>query len=194
MAMRDAGWEAAQPGQAPAVNLTYELESTLVTQAVRRNTEAFGELFNRYFERIFLYARLRLAHPADAEDVASAVFLSAWRTIDHFVPQHEASFAAWLFRLAHNHVIDRYRNTHEAISLDAQPEIGISLPTYGIDDAEARLDMRLTLLEVRGALQQLTEEQREVVLLRFVEGLSAREVGAILGKQEGTVRGLQFRA
>lgn len=169
-----------------------EAEPSLVARAVKRDPEAFGQLYNLYFERVYRYARLRLGNPADAEDVTAAVFLSAWRTIDRFRPKHNSSFAGWLFRLAHNALIDRYRRLKPHVSLDS--ELDAELAQQEVTTPEAALERRLTLADLHQALQQLTDEQREVVLLRFVEGLSAREVGDIMGKHEGTVRGMQFRA
>lgn len=182
--MLDGEWDVAV--------LRDEPEASLIERATQRDTEAFSQLYHLYFDRVYRYARLRLRNPADAEDVTAAVFLSAWRGIDRFSPKHESSFAGWLFRLAHNTVIDRYRRMRDTISLDG-PEAS-QHDDFAFPSPEAELEWRLTLAELHDALQSLTDEQREVVLLRFVEGLSAREVGDILGKQEGTVRGMQFRA
>lgn len=171
---------------------TTEPEAALVARAIQRDAEAFGALYDRYFERVYRYARLRVGNATDAEDVTAAVFLNAWRAIDRFSPKHDASFAGWLFRLAHNAVVDRYRRARDDVALDALamwPEESLLLA-----NPEGLLEWRLTVDELHRALAALTQEQREVVLLRFVEGLSAREVGEILGKQEGTVRGMQFRA
>lgn len=167
-------------------------ESALIARAIRRDREAFGQLYSLYFDRLYRYARLKLGNAVDAEDLTEAVFLSAWRTIDRFSPKGDASFSAWLFRLAHNALVDRYRRGHEHVSLDTVEQL--SAERDGGTNPEAVLEWRLTLFDLHRALIALTEEQREVVLLRFVEGLSAREVGDIMGKQEGTVRGMQFRA
>lgn len=169
-----------------------EAEPSLVARAVKRDPDAFGQLYNLYFERVYRYARLRLGNPTDAEDVTAGVFLSAWRTIDRFTPTHNASFAGWLFRLAHNALVDRYRRVKPMVSLDN--ELDAELAQQEVTTPDAVLERRLTFAELHQAMQQLTDEQREVVLLRFVEGLSAREVGDIMGKHEGTVRGMQFRA
>jgi RNA polymerase sigma-70 factor (ECF subfamily) len=164
----------------------------LVERAIARDREAFGALYDLYFERIYRYALLKVGEPAEAEDLAATVFLNAWRGIGHFAPRGPRSFGAWLFRLAHNALVDRYRHLREAATLDEVDER--DLPTDARDDPAAVLDWRLTVEELRAALATLTDEQREVVLLRFVGELSAREVGEHMGKQEGTVRGLQFRA
>ncbi len=169
-----------------------EPEPALIERAIARDADAFGELYNLYFERIYRYVRLKVGNASDAEDVTAVVFLSAWRAIDRFSPKHEASFSGWLFRLAHNALVDRFRRIRPTVSLDE------ALDESPVEDVklspEATLDRRLTIAELQRALLALTDEQREVVLLRFIEGLSAREVGDIMGKQEGTVRGMQFRA
>lgn len=169
-----------------------ETISSLVARAIQRDREAFGALYDLYFERIYRYVRLKVGDPAEAEDVTGSVFLSAWRGMEHFAPQGEGSFQAWLFRLAHNALVDHYRRQRDVDPLDAVEEY--RLPVEASFNPEAVLDRRLTVEELHQALQTLTEEQREVILLRFVEGLSAREIGEIVGKQEGTVRGMQFRA
>ncbi|HLZ23167.1 MAG TPA: sigma-70 family RNA polymerase sigma factor [Ktedonobacterales bacterium] len=169
-----------------------EPEASLVARAIKRDAEAFSLLYNLYFDRVYRYVWLRVGHAADAEDVTAAVFLSAWRTIDRFSPKHELSFAGWLFRLAHNLLIDRYRRMRETVSLDSMAHETVEMGAF--PGPEAELEWRFTLTDLHNALLTLTKEQREVVLLRFVEGLSAREVGSIMGKQEGTVRGMQFRA
>lgn len=169
-----------------------EQEIALVSRAAQRDHDAFSQLYTLYFDRIYRYVRLKLGNAAEAEDTTSTVFFNAWRTIHNFSPQRESSFAAWLFRLAHNAVIDRYRSMRDVVSLDAgerHQALHAMLP-----GPEAQIEHKLAISELSAALKLLTEEQREVVLLRFVEGLSAREVGDILGKQEGAVRGMQFRA
>jgi RNA polymerase sigma-70 factor, ECF subfamily len=175
----------------PQGKMMNESEPLLVARATQRDREAFAQLYNLYFDRIYRFVRLKVNNQADAEDLTSRVFLNAWRTIDRFSPKHDSSFVAWLFRLAHNALIDSYRRGYEIVSLDAsaalQPDES-SLPP------EDDLEWRLTIMTLQQALSALTSDQREVVLLRFVGGLSAREVGDIMGKQEGTVRGLQFRA
>jgi RNA polymerase sigma-70 factor, ECF subfamily len=171
--------------------LTQESETTIVARAVQRDTEAFSELYTLYFGRVYSYMRLRVGNHSDAEDLTSMVFLRAWNAIDHFAPKHEASFAGWLFKLAHSLVVDRYRRARDMISLDAELSRDVDDPDSA---AEAELEWRQTVAELHQALKELTDEQRKVVELRFVEGLSAREVGDIMGKHEGTVRGMQFRA
>jgi RNA polymerase sigma-70 factor (ECF subfamily) len=164
----------------------------LVERAIQRDREAFGALFELYFERVYRYVRLKVAEPAEAEDVTMTVFSNAWRAVDHFSPQSESAFLAWLFRLARNALVDQYRRRREVARLEGINES--ELPVDLQFSPESTLEWQSTVDDLRQALDTLTEEQRSVVYFRFVEGLSAREVGQILGKQEGTVRGMQFRA
>jgi len=171
---------------------TDESEASLVQRAINHDREAFSELYNRYFARIYRYMRLRVDNQSDAEDLTETVFLNALRAIARFRPKHETSFAAWLFKLAHNAVVDRVRRTSStAVSLENAARIP---GDDASSDAETVLEWRLTVAELHQALKLLTDEQREVVLLRFVEGLSARAIGDIMGKHESAVRGMQFRA
>lgn len=166
-----------------------EVEALLVARAIQRDADAFAQLYDLYFDRIYRFVRLKLNNPADAEDVTAGVFLNAWRSIERFSPKHDASFVAWLFRLAHNALVDRYRRERETVPLDSAAPIASM-----VNNPEAEVEWQTTLDELHHAINELTEEQRDVVLLRFVEGFSARTVGDILGKQEGAVRGMQFRA
>ncbi|HEX9037197.1 MAG TPA: sigma-70 family RNA polymerase sigma factor [Ktedonobacterales bacterium] len=172
--------------------LLEEHENQLVMRASGRDHEAFTELYRLYNERIYRYVRLKLGSPTDAEDITSVVFCNAWRTIDHFAPHRDTSFAAWLFRIAHHAIIDRYRRFRETVSLNNEQNQPAALAVQ--PGPEAQIERQIEIDELYAALELLTPEQREVVLLRFVEGLSAREVGQIMGKQEGAVRGMQFRA
>jgi RNA polymerase sigma-70 factor (ECF subfamily) len=169
-----------------------EPEASLVERATQRDTVAFERLYSLYFDRVYRFVRLRLDNPADAEDVTATVFYRAWSQIDRFSPKHDASFAVWLYRLARNLIVDTYRRAHVVLPLDRAIEHDAGGEPTG--DAENEVEWRLTVAELRVALLALTDEQREVVVLRFVEGLSARAVGEIMGKQEGTVRGMQYRA
>jgi RNA polymerase sigma-70 factor (ECF subfamily) len=163
-----------------------------VARAIALNRSAFAELYERYVERVYRYILFRTGNPTDSEDILGNVFLKAWRNIGHFRLQGETSFSAWLFTLARNEVTDRHRRPRDLVSLDLAGDVMASAALSG--NPEAVLEWRLTVEELCRALSLLTDEQREVVLLRFVEGLSAREVGAIMHKREGTVRGMQFRA
>lgn len=160
----------------------------LVAEARAGDAWAFGRLFDHYHLPIHRYIASRVHRPADAEDLTQLVFVKALEAL----PRYESRgipFGGWLFRLARNTVIDHVRTRHDHADLDTA--VGHAGPDAGPDAVALA---RQELDEVAGALAGLTDEQRDAIALRFFAGLSAREAAEVMGKQEGTVRGLQFRA
>jgi RNA polymerase sigma-70 factor (ECF subfamily) len=160
----------------------------LVADAQAGDTWAFGMIFDHFHEPIYRYIASRVHRPADAEDLTQHVFVKALEAL----PRYEARgipFGGWLFRLARNAVIDHVRTRHDHAELDTV--VGF---THGDAGPEEIAAVRQELDAIGEALTTLTEEQREAITLRFFGGLSAREAAEAMGKQEGTVRGLQFRA
>jgi RNA polymerase sigma-70 factor (ECF subfamily) len=160
----------------------------LVEASRAGDSEAFGGLFDHFHGPIYRYIASRVQRPSDAEDLTQLVFVKALEAL----PRYESRgipFGGWLFRLARNCIIDFVRTRHEHAELDA---IGERQGTEAGPDEIAvnREDMDA----VGVALAALTDEQRETIALRFFAGLSAREAAEAMGKQEGTIRGLQFRA
>lgn len=160
----------------------------LVAAAQHGDPEAFGALFDHYYGPIYRYVTARVGRPSDAEDLAQLVFVKALEAL----PRYELRgipFGGWLFRLARNVVIDHLRTRREHVTLDVSVE--------RIDSGVAPDDLaqlRQELDSVAVALRRLTPEQREAIELRFFAGLSAKEAAEVMGRQEGTIRGLQFRA
>lgn len=160
----------------------------LVAEAKAGDAAAFGRIFDHYHGPVYRYVVSRVQRPSDAEDLTQLVFVKALEAL----PRYEARgipFGGWLFRLARNAVIDHVRTRHEHADLDSATE------RSGTDAGpEEVVAVRQAFDEVAVALAALTDEQREAIALRFFAGLSAREAADVMGKQEGTVRGLQFRA
>ena len=160
----------------------------LVAEAQAGDTWAFGMIFDQFHDPIYRYIASRVHRPSDAEDLTQHVFVKALEAL----PRYESRgipFGGWLFRLARNAVIDHVRTRHEHAELDSI--IGWTHGDAGPDEIAV---VRQELDAVGTALAGLTDEQREAISLRFFAGLSAREAAEAMGKQEGTVRGLQFRA
>jgi RNA polymerase sigma-70 factor (ECF subfamily) len=158
-------------------------------RAAQADRAAFGALYRRYLDRVYGYAFYLLGDHHDAEDATERTFLAALDAIGRFRDEG-ATFRSWLFRIAHNQIANalRSRARRRAAPLD-----GVAEPVADADparEAGAADDAR----RVRGALAELSEDRRQVIVLRFVDGLSAREVGAVLGRSEGAVRVLQHRA
>ncbi len=163
-------------------------EAELVRRAVRRDPAAFGALYEFHLDRIYRYVFYRVGSASEAEDLTEQVFLKAWEAIDRYEPRG-TPFAAWLYRLAHNLVIDHYRGKRPTTPLDEvseSEEVGIDV----VEAVEARLDAE----EVRAALARLNPDYQQMIVLRFVEGLSHAEVAQIIGKSEGAARVIQHRA
>lgn len=160
----------------------------LVAEARSGDAQAFGRIFDHYHQPIYRYIASRVQRPTDAEDLTQIVFVKALEAL----PRYESRgvpFGGWLFRLARNAVIDFARTRHDHADLDAAAETAAD--TAGPDQIAAT---RQAIDAVGAALAALTDEQRDAISLRFFAGLSAREAAVAMGKQEGTVRGLQFRA
>lgn len=160
----------------------------LVAAAKHGDAMAFGRIFDIYHRPVHRYIVARTHNPADAEDLTQLVFLKALEAL----PRYEARgipFGGWLFRLARNAVIDHARTHREHADLDAVMERSGTEPEPG-----SGIVAREGAEAIGQALAALTDEQREAIELRFFAGLSAREAAVVMGRQEGTVRGLQFRA
>jgi RNA polymerase sigma-70 factor (ECF subfamily) len=160
----------------------------LVAEAQRGDTAAFGRIFDEFVVPIHRFIASRVNRPSDAEDLTQLVFVKALEAL----PRYEARgipFGGWLFRLARNAIIDQSRTRRDHLSL-------VTAVTRATEEAgpEAMATLRDDLERVARALADLTDDQREVVELRFFAGLSVYEVAAVMGRQEGTIRGLQFRA
>jgi RNA polymerase sigma-70 factor, ECF subfamily len=158
-------------------------------RAAQADRVAFGVLYRRYLDRVYGYCFYLLGDHHDAEDATERTFLNALSAIDRFRSEG-ASFRAWLFRIAHNQVANalRQRGRRRTDRLDS-----VELPAAG-DDPSDVADRADDARRVHRALASLPHERRQVLVLRFVDGLSAREIGEILDRSEGAVRVLQHRA
>jgi RNA polymerase sigma-70 factor (ECF subfamily) len=163
-------------------------EESLIRRAQQRDQEAFTQLYERHFDRIYRYVALRIGDKIEAEDMTQQVFINALRSISSF-KWKGIPFSAWLFRIAHNQVVDylRKKAKRATIPLDesqASTDINPQLV------AERRLDVEQLL----SATKRLTEAQREVVSLRFAGELSIAQVAKVMGKSEGAIKALQHSA
>jgi RNA polymerase sigma-70 factor, ECF subfamily len=162
-------------------------EAHIVQRAIQRDCDAFAELYNDNVDRIYRYIYYRVGNGAEAEDLCEQVFLKAWEAIGRF-EWRGYPFSSWLYRLAHNIIIDHYRMSRESEPLeDRMPSSDRRM------DPEAYLQQTLTHEQLLWAFRQLTEEQRQVLHLKFIEGYANYEIASILDKKEGAVRALQYR-
>lgn len=154
----------------------------------RRKEEALAGLFEAQYERIVRYVSLRIGRGADAEDLASQVFLKAVESLDSY-EERGVPMQAWLYRIAHNLSVDYLRrNSHrQAVTLEDQP---VADPR-GSDEVAA---LRIELEAVAAGMGQLTQAQRDVLALRVLGGLTSEQTGKVLGKSSGAVREMQSSA
>lgn len=163
-------------------------EATLVQRASARDAEAFADLYELHLGRIFRYFYYRLGHREDAEDLTEQVFLKAWQSIDGY-DCRGVPFSAWLFRIAHNLLIDEKRRHRETAELDEALEIEDAAST-----PEELTLLRMESRELADVLRRLSQLEQSVVILRFFEGLDHRAVAAIINKSEVACRSIQSRA
>jgi RNA polymerase sigma-70 factor (ECF subfamily) len=152
--------------------------------AAQAEPSAFAALYDRYFDRVFGYVRLQLHDRAACEDATSQVFMSALARIGEFQPRGEASFAAWLFRIARNAVIDVHRARRREPASQQVPAAEPD-PRPGPEALLVELERRERL---RREVGRLRAEQRQLLALRYGAGLSFDELSAVVGGSAGTLR------
>jgi RNA polymerase sigma-70 factor (ECF subfamily) len=163
-------------------------DGALVRAAKSGDASAFGELYERYRDPIYRYCLSRTGTAHDAEDLTSDVFVKALHSIDRY-QDRGLPFVAFLYRIARNAAIDRSRTLKQPLSVD---ELVTQPASRQNVEADAMLAVDRSIL--LAALTKLKTEHRDVIVMRFIEGYSALEVAAALGKTEGAVRTLQHRA
>ncbi len=156
-------------------------------QPRRFDAEMFAQIYDSHVDKIYKYIYYKVGTAAQAEDLTAQVFLNAWQATASY-RWTERPISAWLFRIAHNLVIDHFRTQHASVPID-----GLSFLS-GDDDVEELAQQHLTADTLRQAMRQLTNDQRDVILLKFLEGYSTAEVASILSRDPGAVRALQRRA
>lgn len=160
----------------------------LIARARRGDANAFGDLYEQYLSAIYRYVYYRVGDVAEAEDLTEIVFLKAWEALDKFEVR-DVPFSAWLYRIAHNVVVDRHRTHKAALPLDSV----LPLPDES-DGPEDQFDMLEKIETLAQALSQLSPDYQQVLTLRFISGLSHAETGRVLNRSEEAVRVLQYRA
>lgn len=163
----------------------------LALQASQLDTAAFGDLYRLYASDVLGYMRSRVPRSQEAEDLANTVFEKAFAALDHYEPS-PAGFSTWLYTIAHNLVVDYYRKRRLPLL-----DVGETEPQPGADTRQNPEDLLLEDEQrhrLYKAILELTDEQRVVIGCRFFYNLPVREVAELVGKTEGAVKALQFRA
>ncbi|MBA3532231.1 MAG: sigma-70 family RNA polymerase sigma factor [Ardenticatenales bacterium] len=165
-------------------------EEVLLRRATSGEGEAFGQLYLSHLDSIYRYIYFRVGEQADAEDLTEQVFLKAWEALPGYTSRGHP-FSSWLYRIANNIVIDFWRRK-KTVRLSELDEVNTLLDTH-LTPIEQLLKTE-TLASLADSIRRLPDEQQQVIILRFIEGLSHTEVAHIMGKNEGACRALQYRA
>jgi RNA polymerase sigma-70 factor (ECF subfamily) len=167
--------------------LKKEADERLLVEAAQKDPACFAELYENNFERVYAYIVRRVKDRAETEDLTSEVFHQALANLKRF-EWRGIPFAAWLYRIAANLISDRWQHKNREQTAD-DPEQIESLQARGGEFEE--VERKATLFRL---VDTLPAEQRRVVVLRFVEEKSIKEVAREVRKTEGAVKQLQFRA
>lgn len=163
-------------------------ELTLLERAKQCDEAALGELYDCFAPRIYAYIYRRVGDAHVAEDIASDVFV---RVIQAIQAEHHwhTSFQAWLYRIAHNLVVDYYRRQPSVVVLELDEQMAV-----GGDCLDDMVSKRLLTQCIKNAMRYLTSDQQQVLALRFGEGMTAREVAEVMDRNVGAIEALQHRA
>jgi RNA polymerase sigma-70 factor (ECF subfamily) len=163
-------------------------DTPLVLRAIQKDQEAFGELYDRHVVRVYRHIYYMVGNTAEAEDLTAQTFLRAWEAIPRYQVRG-APFVSWLLRIAHNLGVSHLRSKRES----SQLHDGIVDDKWR-RDPESAYEQTAEEELVREAILRLREEQRQVIILRFIEDLDYREVAEIIGKSVAAIRVIQHRA
>jgi RNA polymerase sigma-70 factor (ECF subfamily) len=163
-------------------------EVILVQRAIGHDAEAFGRLYDMHVDRVYRHIYYRVGNEADAEDLTQQVFLKAWQAIDRY-KKTASPFIAWLMTISHNLVIDFYRTKKDKAYLEAEV-----LADGATSSPEGTVEASFEQQRLRRAILQLSGDEQQVVILRFMEGFEFTEIASLLKKKEGNVRVILHRA
>ena len=162
-------------------------ERTLLERARAYDEDALGELYDEYAPRIYAYLYRRVQDTQLAEDLTGEVFVRMLQAIQARKFWH-TSFRGWLYRIAHNLVVDHFRKQPPAPAIELDEQL-----VADQDDPESAVAERLSHRRLRSAISQLTADQQQVLALRFGEQLTSREAGEVMGKSVSAIEALQHR-
>lgn len=168
--------------------MRHKNESQLIKQAKQNDPAAISELYNQHVDQIYRYVRNRTDDAAAAEDITADVFLRALESLGTY-EDHGVPFAAWLYRIAQARVIDFWRRAQRRATVAFDDH---DLPEWLAAEDVASGDV-LQHGRLLAGLQHLTEEQQQVIVLKFMQGLSNAEIALVMNKTEGAVKALQRR-
>jgi len=168
-----------------------ELTDTELVRMAKEDKAAFGEIYERYLDKIYRYVYYRVGTQQDAEDLTSRVFYRAFTHVDGY-EDRGVPFQAWLYRIAHNLVANHHRDRsrRKIIPLDEYVVTKLFADTDGPERAAENTEERERLLRV---VRQLPQDRQQLLILKFVDQLSNAEIGDIMDRTEGAIKSLYHR-
>ena len=170
-------------------NLKRLSDIELVELAKTGDKDAFGELYERYLDKIYSYIYYRTGNHHDAEDLTARVFFRAMAHVESYT-ERGVPFQAWLYRIAHNLVANWHRDRGRRKVIPLDEFIAASLKSDSPDKQAEDQEERDAL---RAAIRRLPEERQQLLLLKFVDHLSNAEIGDIMNRSEGAIKSLYHR-
>ena len=165
-----------------------QVADDVVKRAQRGDQAAFAELYETYYDRIYRYVSFKCGSRSEAEDLTGDVFLKMLESIHKYRFQGYP-FTSWLYRIAHNVVVDNFRRKGR------RPTVPLENALHAADAADSEMERRVqinwTMGEVVEAMDDLTDLQREVIALRFAAGLSIAETADAMDRKANAVKALQ---
>jgi RNA polymerase sigma-70 factor (ECF subfamily) len=164
-------------------------ESTILEKAIVGDSEAFGELYERYVARIYNYIYYRIGNVKEAEDLTERVFVRALHHIGNY--SHKGlPFSAWLYRIAHNLVANWHRDSSRRKDMPLDERLLVSQQFNFPEQELLRVEEQEKLLQV---ITRLPADRQELLILKFVDDLSNVEIGNVMGRTEGAIKSLYHR-
>ena len=186
-----------EPVEQVRLDKAREADERRLIEAARREPARFADVYDNYFELVYAYVARRTRNRVEAEDVTAEVFRKALEHLPRF-KWTGAPFAAWLFRIASNLIADRAKQAAregKIAGLEEAGRGGSSRVGQGIDQAQqTELEDAERLAKLFRMVYELGEDQKRVLVMRFAEEKSIREIAGELGRSEGAIKQLQFRA
>jgi RNA polymerase sigma-70 factor (ECF subfamily) len=165
----------------------------LVELAQQGDGEAFGQLYDAYSDTVYRYIYSRVSNRPLAEDLTSETFLRALRRISTFTWQGR-DFGAWLVTIARNLVADHFKSSRFRLEVTIADMVATEGAAESAESPEGVVLRSLTNAALLAAVKRLNPQQQECLVLRFLQGLSVAETAKIMGKNEGAIKTLQYRA
>jgi RNA polymerase sigma-70 factor (ECF subfamily) len=160
---------------------------SLVEMAQNGDTDAFAKIYDELVKPVYRYIYYRVAEDI-AEDLTEEAFFKVWQNLSKY-KKGKFPFSSWVFRIAHNLVIDHYRKNHQTEEIDE----GLA-DTETNNNPDHQTNVKLTNVRLRKVIRRLPDNYQQVVVLKYINELDNKEIAESIGKSEAAVRIIQFRA